>query len=66
MLVGIDLGTTNGLVAVWKDGRAQLIPNALRKYLTPSAVGLDDNGEILVGQPASERIITHPHRQRAQ
>jgi len=60
MIVGIDLGTTNSLVAVWKDGRPQLIPNALRQVLTPSVVGLDDGGEILVGAAARERLLTHP------
>ncbi len=60
MIVGIDLGTTNSLIAVWKDGRPQLIPNALGQVLTPSVIGLDDNGEILVGQPALERMLVHP------
>ncbi len=60
MIVGIDLGTTNSLIAVWKDGRPQLVPNALGQVLTPSVIGLDDNGEILVGQPALERMLIHP------
>jgi molecular chaperone HscC len=60
MIVGIDLGTTNSLIAVWKDGKPQLIPNALGQVLTPSVIGLDDNGEILVGQPALERMLIHP------
>jgi molecular chaperone HscC len=60
MIVGIDLGTTNSLIAVWQDGRAELIPNALNEVLTPSVVGLDDNGEILIGQPAMERMLIHP------
>ena len=61
MIVGIDLGTTNSLVAVWKDGAPHLIPNALGEYLTPSVVGLDDDGQILVGRAARERLQTHPH-----
>ncbi|MFC4160910.1 Hsp70 family protein [Chitinimonas lacunae] len=61
MIIGIDLGTTNSLVAVWRDGRAEMIPNALGHHLTPSVVGLDDNGDVLVGLAARERLITHPH-----
>ena len=60
MIVGIDLGTTNSLVAVWKDGDAQIVPNALGHGLTPSVVGLDDNGEVLVGLAARDRLLTHP------
>jgi molecular chaperone HscC len=61
MIIGIDLGTTNSLVATWIDGRTQIIPNALGANLTPSVVGIDDNGEVLVGQAARERMLTHPH-----
>ncbi|MBV8464965.1 MAG: molecular chaperone HscC [Burkholderiales bacterium] len=60
MIIGIDLGTTNSLVAVWRDGQPVMIPNALGHMLTPSVVGLDDNGEVLVGLAARERLITHP------
>ncbi|MGM0554964.1 MAG: molecular chaperone HscC [Myxococcota bacterium] len=60
MIVGIDLGTTNSLAAVWKDGEATLIPNAFGDYLTPSVVGLSDNGTILVGGAARDRLVTHP------
>jgi molecular chaperone HscC len=60
MIVGIDLGTTNSLVAVWKDGAARLIPNALGNVLTPSCVGIDNDGQVLVGEPARERLQTHP------
>ena len=59
MIVGIDLGTTNSLVAVWKDDASVLVPNALGQFLTPSVVGLDDEGRILVGQAARERLHTH-------
>lgn len=62
MIVGIDLGTTNSLVGVWRDGEAQLIPNALGHLLTPSAVSLADTGEIVVGLAARERLSTHPRR----
>lgn len=60
MIVGIDLGTTNSLVAVWKDDASVLVQNALGELLTPSVVGLDDEGRILVGQAARERLHTHP------
>ena len=59
-IIGIDLGTTNSLAAVWKDGKCELIPNALGKFLTPSVVSIDDKGEILVGETAKERLISYP------
>jgi molecular chaperone HscC len=62
MLVGIDLGTTNSLIAVFKDGQTTLIPNALGHVLTPSAVSLDDADNFLVGLPARERVTTHAQR----
>ncbi len=61
MIVGIDLGTTNSLVSIFKDGEAVLVPNALGNVLTPSVVGLDDDGRVVVGEAARERLITHPH-----
>jgi len=60
-MIGIDLGTTNSLVGYWTESGPMLIPNVLGKNLTPSVVSVDDNGEILVGQIAKERMITHPH-----
>jgi molecular chaperone HscC len=48
MIVGIDLGTTNSLVGIWRDGAATLIPNSLGHMLTPSAVGLGDDRTIRV------------------
>ena len=60
MIIGIDLGTTNSAVAVWRDGEARLIPNSLGDFLTPSAVGLADDGSLLVGMAARERQSTHP------
>ncbi|MBG8560628.1 molecular chaperone HscC [Pseudomonas qingdaonensis] len=60
MIVGIDLGTTHSLVAVWRDGATELVANALGHTLTPSVVGLDDQGRVLVGQAARERLHTHP------
>jgi len=65
MIIGIDLGTTNSLAAIWRDGKAQLIPNALGQFLTPSCVGIDDDGTVLVGEAARERLQTHPDRTAA-
>lgn len=62
MIIGIDLGTTNSLVGVFKDGQPQLIRNALGDLATPSAVSLDDEGHLLVGNAARERASTHPDR----
>jgi len=61
MIVGIDLGTTHSLVAVWRDGATELVANARGHTRTPSVVGLDDQGRVLVGQAARERLHTHPH-----
>jgi molecular chaperone HscC len=60
MIVGIDLGTTNSLVSVWRDGAAQIIPNALGQRLTPSVVAVDEKGEVVVGLAARERLLTSP------
>jgi len=60
VIVWIDLGTTNSAAGVWRDGKVELIPNSLGSVLTPSAVGLDDDGSLLVGLAARERQSTHP------
>lgn len=65
MIVGIDLGTTNSLVAVWRDGGALLVPNALGQTLTPSCVSLDEQDHVLVGLPARDRLLTAPDRSAA-
>ena len=65
-IIGIDLGTTNSLAAVWRNGRAELIPNSAGEYLTPSAVSIDEDGTVLVGQAARDRLITHPERTAAR
>lgn len=65
MIVGIDLGTTNSLVAAWVDGEPVVIPNALGERLTPSCVSLDDRDGIIVGRAARERLLTHPDRSAA-
>jgi molecular chaperone HscC len=60
MIIGIDLGTTNSAAAVWKDGAATLIPNRLGQTLTPSAVSIDDTGNVMVGLAARDRQASHP------
>jgi len=60
MIIGIDLGTTNSLAAIWKDGRPHLVLNALGAYLTPSVISIDEDGSVLVGQAARDRLQTHP------
>ena len=62
VICGIDLGTTNSLITLWQDGQAQIIANSLGQHLTPSAIHVDDNDTILVGQAAKERLTTHPHQ----
>ena len=59
MVVGIDLGTTNSLVSVFRNGNVELIPNEFGEYLTPSVISLDGE-KIIVGKVAKERLITHP------
>ncbi len=61
-IAGIDLGTSNSLVSVWRGGRAELVPGEDGSLLTPSAVSIDDGGEILTGQAARERLVTAPER----
>ena len=60
MLIGIDLGTSNSAVCIWQNGQAVLVPNAYGQNLTPSVIGLDDDGHILTGAPAHARLFTHP------
>lgn len=65
-ILGIDLGTTNSLAAIWRNGRSELIPNAAGRYLTPSVVSVDEDGSVLVGQTAKDRLISHPDRTAAR
>ena len=61
-IIGIDLGTTNSLAALWRNGEPTIIPNANGGRLTPSVVSVDDDGTILVGDAAKERLITSPDK----
>jgi molecular chaperone DnaK len=60
--VGIDLGTTNSVVAVLEGGEPTVIPNAEGARTTPSVVGFSKAGEILVGEVAKRQAITNPDR----
>ena len=60
MLIGIDLGTTNSLVACFRNGKAEIIPNRLGENLTPSVVSVDSKGTVYVGRSAKERAMLHP------
>src|SRR5438552_11312240 len=60
--VGIDLGTTNSVVAVMEGGEPRVIPNAEGSHLTPSVVGFTKSGERLVGAAAKRQAILNPDR----
>ncbi|MBR5710803.1 MAG: Hsp70 family protein [Thermoguttaceae bacterium] len=60
IIVGIDLGTTNSAIAYMTDDGPKLIPNSLGKTLTPSAVGIDADGTVLVGDAAKDYMVVHP------
>lgn len=60
MIVGIDLGTTNSLVAYFSEEGPKIIPNRLGKNLTPSVVSVDEEGNVYVGETARERMSLYP------
>lgn len=60
MIVGIDLGTTNSLVAAFTEEGPVIIPNRLGKHLTPSVVSVDENGNVYAGETAQERRNLYP------
>ncbi|HEY9573991.1 MAG TPA: Hsp70 family protein [Lachnospiraceae bacterium] len=60
--IGIDLGTTTSLVSVYRDGKVELIPNKFGNVTTPSVVGIDEDGSLIVGEIAKERLISHPDK----
>ena len=61
-VIGIDLGTTNSVVAVMEGGEPVVIPNAEGSRLTPSVVGFSKTGERLVGQLAKRQAVSNPSR----
>ncbi|MCB0992784.1 MAG: Hsp70 family protein, partial [Acidimicrobiales bacterium] len=60
--VGIDLGTTNSVVAVLEGGEPTVIANAEGARTTPSVVGFSKSGEVLVGEVAKRQAVTNPAR----
>lgn len=60
MVIGIDLGTTNSLACVYRNGHTELIPNSLGEYMTKSAVSVLEDGSVLTGSAARERLLLHP------
>ncbi len=61
-IIGIDLGTTNSVVAVMEGSDAKVIPNAEGNRLTPSVVAYTDKNETIVGEPARRQAVTNPTR----
>lgn len=61
IIIGIDLGTTNSEVAIVENGKVQVITDEGKKIL-PSVVGIDDNGNILVGETARNQYLIYPER----
>ena len=62
LTVGIDLGTSNSLVAILRNGEVSVLANAIGERLTPSVVSVDEDRQILVGKAAQARAVTHPGR----
>jgi molecular chaperone DnaK len=61
-IIGIDLGTTNSVVAIMEGSESKIIPNAEGNRLTPSVVAMTDKGETLVGEPARRQAVTNPKK----
>ena len=61
-VIGIDLGTTNSLASIWKESSPVIIKNSLGTILTPSVVGVDEDNNVVVGEVAKERLISHPEK----
>lgn len=61
-IIGIDLGTTNSVVAVMEGAEVKVIPNAEGNRLTPSVVAFTDKSETIVGEPARRQAVTNPRK----
>ncbi len=61
-IIGIDLGTTNSVVAVMEGSEPKVIPNAEGNRLTPSVVAFTDKDDTIVGEPARRQAVTNPKR----
>lgn len=62
IIVGIDLGTTNSEIAVWRDGRPVVLADPAGRLILPSVVGIADDGALLVGEEARNQAVLHPER----
>jgi molecular chaperone DnaK len=62
MTIGIDLGTTNSVAAFVDEGVVRLIPNGRGQLMTPSILGLDSAGSVIVGEAARNQAVTSPER----
>lgn len=61
-IVGIDLGTTNSEIAVYRDGRPEVLMDELGRKILPSVVGVGETGELLVGEDARNQFVLYPER----
>src|SRR5213594_1418558 len=59
-IVGIDLGTTNSLVAIVEDGTPRVVPGRDGSMLVPSVIYFDESGTTFVGNPAKEKMVERP------
>lgn len=62
IIIGIDLGTTNSEVAILQNGQVTVIADSEGRRILPSVVGLDEGGELLVGEPARNQYELYPER----
>ena len=61
-IVGIDLGTTNSEIAIYRDGRPDVLADAQGRIILPSVVGLFETGELLIGEEARNQAVLYPER----
>jgi molecular chaperone DnaK len=61
-IVGIDLGTTNSEIAIYRNGRPEVLADARGRFILPSVVALSETGELLVGEEARNQFVLYPER----
>lgn len=61
-IVGIDLGTTNSEIAIYRDGRPEVLADERGRVILPSVVGISETGELLVGEDARNQFLLYPER----
>ena len=61
-IVGIDLGTTNSEIALYRDGRPEVLADEAGRTIVPSVVGISEAGELLVGEEARNQLLLYPDR----